>query len=157
MKNLFFLLLGITSSMLAMELPKESQAIGLASSLAGTYCLFKAAKTEFELRTQTLGHNEYKSMCFKRDLYLGAGASLKLSSILILHPHVAKCYNPKQSWKAIEASSASIACGIMYLEQAYKDHRVHWTRYGRDLNLMYGVNFLALGGLSMYLCCNEDI
>lgn len=156
LKPLFISLI-ISSWMWAMELPKESQAIGVVSSLAGSYCLLKALEAQIELQSRMFGPKEYKSICFKRDLYLGAGASLKLSSILILSPHVARYSNPMKMWAAIEASSLSIAFGVISFEQAYKDQRVHWKRYGRDLNLMYGVNFLALGGLSMYLCCNEDV
>lgn len=140
-----------------MELPKESQVIGVVSSVASTYCLLKAVEAQIELHSRAFGPKEYKSMCFRRDLYLGAGASLKLSSILILSPHIARYSNPNKTWAVIEASSLSIAFGVISFEQAYKEQRVQWTRYGRDLNLMYGVNFLALGGLSMYLCCNEDI
>lgn len=155
MKKMFFLLFS-ASCMMAMELPKESQAIGLASSLAGTYLLLKAAEAEIESRIRPLGPNEYKKICFKRDLYLGAGGSLKLSSLLILGPHVAKCRNPQKTWVAIEACSLSISCGIIAFEQAYKDHKVPWRKRNRDLNLAIGVSFLNLGGLIAEVYCTDE-
>lgn len=162
LKPLFILLI-ISSWMMAMELPKESQAIGLASSLAGTYFLLKASKAQYELRSTMLSDSERTTLIFCRDVYLAAGASSKLSSYLILLPQVATCHNPVQTWKVIESSAVCIAAGVICLEQAYKEHNdlelKPWRKKNRDEFLVCGMAAIGFGGLlgSLLYCTDEDV
>lgn len=146
----------------AMELPKASHAIGIASSVAGSYLLIKAAKAQYELFNPVLSSDDRKSLIFRRDLNFAAGASSKLCSILILPPHIAQCYNPAQTWKVVESCSAFIAAGIIFLEEAYKAHkeldRKPWRKKNRDEFLICGVMAIGFGGLlgSLVYCADED-
>lgn len=142
---------------------RESKAIGMISSVAGSFFLLKAAKSQFELRKCSASSPEYKAISFKRDVYLAAGASFKLSSLLIMIPHIAKCYNPIRSLVALEGGSALLAAGIIFLEDAYRYHNElelkPWRKCKRDEMLGAGI-LLAIGGVTIpYVayCADEDI